>query len=399
MNVLQINTVFKQGSTGYIVYNIHQKLLSLNHKSFAGYGRGIWQEDNLIKISNKLDMYIHGIGTRIFDKHGLYSKKATQEFLKKIDKLDIDIFHLHNIHGYYLNYPLLFEYLKNKQKPVIWTLHDCWAFTGHCSHYDYIGCDKWQNECYKCPQKSRYPASFIFDNSLENFRLKKKYFTSLDNLIIVTPSNWLANEVQKSFLAKYDIRVIYNGIDLNVFKPVKSDFRKKYNLEDKFLILGVANVWEERKGFDYFIELSHILKSNEVIILVGLNDKQLQKLPKNIIGIKRTQNQKELVQIYSNVDVFVNPTLEDNFPTTNLESLACGTPVVTFDSGGSSETIDENCGKVVEKGDLDKLYKAIGEVKKNGKDFYRNHCIDRAKKYFDKEMMIEKYVKLYKEIV
>jgi len=398
MTVLQINTVYKQTSTGYISYNIHNKLLSLNEKSFIAYGRGEWQEKNLIKIGNKFDMYLHGIGTRIFDKHGLYSKQTTKEFIKEIDKLDIDIFHLHNIHGYYLNYPILFEYLKETNKPVVWTLHDCWAFTGHCSHYDFIECDKWQEECFDCPQKSRYPASLVFDNSLNNFRLKKRYFTSLEQLTIVTPSNWLYKEVKKSFLNRYDITVIHNGIDLAIFKPIKSDFRKKYNLKNKFLILGVANVWEERKGFDYFINLSKLLKSDEKIILVGLNDKQLKDLPKNIIGIKKTQNQKELVEIYNSCDIFVNPTLEDNFPTTNLESLACGTPVVTFDSGGSSETIDKQTGIVIEKGNLNKLYEAIYEIREVGKDRFSQSCINRAKKLFDKEKMLTQYIKLYKDI-
>ena len=389
MKILQINTVYKQGSTGNIVANIHNALKSNGFESFVGYGRGNWQEDNLIKIGNKLDMYIHGIGTRIFDKHGLYSKKATKQFLKEIDILDIDIFHIHNIHGYYLHYPTLFEHLKDKK--VIWTLHDCWAFTGHCAYYDYIGCDRWQSECLNCPQKNRYPASLVFDNSLDNFRLKKRYFTSLDNLTIVTPSKWLSGEVKKSFLRGFDIQVIHNGVDLSVFKPIKSNFRQKYNLKNDFLILGVANVWEKRKGIDYFFELSKIIRNNEKIVLVGLTKKQLRKLPKNIIGIKRTRDQKELAEIYSSADVFVNPTLEDNFPTTNLESLACGTPLITFVSGGSPETIDEDCGKVIEKGNLEDLYSGICEIRKKGKEFYSRYCISRVKNFFDKKFMIESY--------
>jgi len=215
MRVLQINTVYKQGSTGNIVANIHKELLQQNHKSFVAYGRGEHSEKNSIKIGNKFDMYLHGVGTRIFDKHGLFSKKATIEFIKKIDMLDIDIFHLHNIHGYYINYPILFEYLQKKNKPVIWTLHDCWAYTGHCVHYEYVGCDKFQSHCNTCPQTRQYPASLVFDNSYNNFELKKRYFTSLDNLTIITPSKWLYKEVKKSFFKKYNVRVIHNGIDLD----------------------------------------------------------------------------------------------------------------------------------------------------------------------------------------
>jgi len=394
MKILQINTVYKTGSTGKIAKNLNDLIITNGWQSFIGYGRGKHKDKNAIKIGSKLDMYVHGVGTRIFDKHGLYSKKATIEFIKKIDKLDIDIFHLHNIHGYYLHYPTLFEYLKNKK--VIWTLHDCWSFTGHCSHYDYIGCNKWQNECYKCPQKNRYPSSFIFDNSKENFKLKKRYFTNLKNLTIVTPSNWLANEVKKSFLRGYPIKVIHNGIDLNIFKPSKSNFRKKHNLENKFIILGVANVWEERKGFDYFIKLSQMLSDDEQIVLVGLNDVQLKSLPNNILGIKRTSSAKELAEIYSLADVFVNPTLEEVLGLTNIESLACRTPVITFDSGGSPETIDEDTGIVIEKGNLEKLYKAIQQIKTNNID--KQKCRYRAVEFFDKNKNFRKYMELYKDI-
>jgi glycosyltransferase involved in cell wall biosynthesis len=294
---------------------------------------------------------------------------------------------------------MLFKYLKQKNKPIVWILHDCWAFTGHCTYYDYIGCDKWQSECNSCPQLRQYPASYIFDNSKNNFLLKKRYFTSLDKLTIVTPSNWLANEVKKSFLNKYNIKVIHNGIDLNIFKIKKSNFKKKLNIENKFMILGVANVWEERKGFEYFVKLSNIIQNDEVIVLVGLNDKQLKNLPRNIIGIKRTNNLEELVDIYNSADVFVNPTLEDNFPTINLESLACGTPVITFDSGGSPETIDNNTGIVVEKGNIKDLYKAIQNIKNIGKNVFMDKCRTRVEKYFDKNDRFDEYIKLYQEVI
>jgi len=396
MKILQINTVYKSGSTGKITKDLNDLIIDDNNESFIAYGRNEHQDSNCIKIGNKLDMNMHALGTRIFDKHGLYSKKATIDFIKELEKLNLDIIHLHNIHGYYMNYTILFEYLKKINKPVIWTLHDCWSFTGHCSYYEYNECDKWQNECSVCPQLRQYPASFIFDNSKNNFLLKKKLFTNLNNLTIVTPSDWLANEVKKSFLKSFDIKVIHNGINLDIFKPLTSNFREKYKLENKFLILGVASVWEERKGFEYFIKLSKLLKNDEKIILVGLNDEQVKLLPSNIIGIKRTENQKELAQIYSGADVFVNPTLEDNFPTTNLESLACGTPIITFKSGGSPECINENTGIVIEKGNLNKLYEAIVTIKENTKEKYTLFCRNRAKKYFDKNDRFKEYLDLYK---
>ena len=396
MKILQINTVYKSGSTGKIAKDLNDLILSYGHESFIAYSRGKHSESNCIQVGNKLDINFHALGTRVFDKHGLYSKKATISFIQELEIVNPDIIHLHNIHGYYLNYPILFEYLKKIDKPVIWTLHDCWSFTGHCSYYEYNGCDKWQTECGACPQLRQYPASLVFDNSKNNFLLKKELFSSLNNLTIVTPSTWLANEVKKSFLKNYEVKVINNGIDLDIFKPSHSNFRVKYKLENKFLILGVASVWEERKGFKYFIELSKLLKNDEQIILIGLNNEQIKSLPSNIIGIKRTENQKELAQIYSAVDIFVNPTLEDNFPTTNIESLACGTPIITFESGGSPECIDENSGIVVEKGNLNKLYEAIVTIKKNGKNKYTLSCRNRAKKYFDKNDRFKEYLDLYK---
>ena len=396
MRILQVNTVYKSGSTGKIVKDLNNLIINDSHESFIAYSRGEHSENNCIHIGNKLDMNLHALGTRIFDKHGLYSQRATINFVKKVEKLNIDIIHLHNIHGYYMNYPILFEYLKKTNKPVIWTLHDCWSFTGHCSHYEYSECDKWQTECGNCPQLRQYPASLFFDNSKNNFLLKKELFSSLHNLTIVTPSKWLASEVKKSFLKNNEVKVIHNGINLEIFKPLISNFREKYKLEKKFLILGVASVWEERKGFKYFIKLSKVLKSDEQIILIGLNDEQIKLLPSNIIAIKRTENQEELAQMYSTVDVFVNPTLEDNFPTTNIESLACGTPVITFESGGSPECIDDRTGIVVKKGNLNKLYEAIGYIKENGKEKYASLCRNKAEKYFDKNDRFKEYLDLYK---
>ena len=395
MKILQINTVYKSGSTGKIAKDLNDLIIESNSQSFVAYSRGEHNDSNCIKIGDKFDINIHALGTRIFDKHGLYSKRATINFIKELEEINPDIVHLHNIHGYYLNYPILFEYLKKIDKPVVWTLHDCWSFTGHCSHYEYSGCDKWMRECGECPQLRQYPASFVLDNSKNNFLLKKKFFTNLNDLTIVTPSHWLADEVKKSFLKNYEVKVIHNGINLDIFKPLNSNFREKYKLENKFLILGVASVWEERKGFEYFIKLANQLKKDEVIILIGLNDKQMKILPLNIIGIKRTENQEELAQIYSAVDVFANPTLEDNFPTTNLESLACGTPVVTFESGGSAECIDKDTGIVVEKGNLEELYKAITTTKEITKEKYTLQCRNRAVKYFDKDDRFKEYLDLY----
>ena len=335
---------------------------------------------------------MHVAKTRIFDKHGFGSTKATKEFIKKVEEYDPDVIHLHNIHGYYINTEILFEYLKRANKKVVWTLHDCWAFTGHCSHFDYIGCDKWKNGCKKCPQKNEYPSSKIADASEFNYEKKKELFTSVKYMTIVTPSKWLAGLVKESFLGKYEVIVINNGIDLDVFKPTESDFREKYGLQDKTIILGVASVWTERKGVNTFIELSEKLDDNFKIILVGVNKKQKSMLPKNVIGITRTNNVKELAEIYTVADVFVNPTLEEVMGLTNVEALACGIPVITFDSGGSVECIDESSGKIVTKGDIDKLIKYINEIK--NMNISKECCINRAN-LFNKWEKYNKYINMY----
>jgi glycosyltransferase involved in cell wall biosynthesis len=400
VKVLQINSVCGIGSTGRIVVQIHKLLKEKGYKSYVAYGRDYARDcDSTVRIGNKFDNYMHVAITRLFDRHGFGSKKATANFIEKVEKIDPDIIHLHNIHGYYVNIELLFKYIKEANKPVVWTLHDCWAFTGHCAYFDYIGCDRWKTGCYECPQKKTYPSSILIDNSKRNFERKKELFTGIKNMVIVTPSRWLAGLVKESFLKEYPVKripvkVINNGIDLEIFKPMESDFRKRYGLENKFIILGVANVWDRRKGYDYFIKLSETLKQDEIIVMVGLTEKQKKNLPKNIIGITRTNNVKELAEIYSAADVFVNPTLEDNFPTTNLEALACGTPVVTFDTGGSPECVDESCGVVVEKGNLKELIEAIERIRLN--TFNKDYCINRAKD-FDKSKYSE-YLELYSSL-
>ena len=334
----------------------------------------------------------------MFGKHGFYSRKATKKLIEKIREVDPDIIHLHNIHGHYLNVEVLFEYLASSNKKVIWTLHDCWSFTGHCAYYDYVNCNKWQTECNNCPALREYPRSLIFDRSKESFKDKKRIFNSVEDLTLVTPSRWLEEETKKSFLSKYPVQVINNGIDLSNFKPSIGDFRKKHGIEEKFIILGVAGVWERRKGLDYFLELAKKAKDDDVIVLVGLSQEQLNKLPKNIIGISRTNSVKELAEIYTTADVFVNPTLEDNFPTTNLEALACGTPVITFDTGGSPEAVDDQTGIVVEKGDLEGLIKAVQYIKVKWKEKNTGLYLERAKRNFDKNDKFGEYVELYKYV-
>ena len=396
MRVLQINSVCGVGSTGRIATDIHKVLVEHGHESLLAYGRETHPScSHAIRIGDSLSIYGHVLETRLFDRHGLGSAKATQHFCRQIERLAPDVVHLHNIHGYYLNYEILFSYLKTAGKRVVWTLHDCWAFTGHCAYFDYVKCGKWRGGCYLCPQKSTYPASLWLDNSSMNYRRKVAAFSGVPDLTFVTPSNWLASLVKQSFLQPYNVRVINNGIDLDVFAPTPSTFRRTHGLGNKFVILGVASQWSQRKGLSYLLALARTLATDEVIVLVGLSEKQNKELPIGIISIPKTHSVKALAEIYSVADVFVNPTLEDNFPTTNIEALACGTPVITFASGGSGESVGGDCGHVVPTGDLVGLRIAINGTKSAGKLHYSGACRERALLLYDKWTRFADYLIVY----
>lgn len=396
MKILQINSVYAFGSTGRITQDLKDVIEKYQGQCAVIYGRGDKViEDNVFKIGNDLDVRFHVIYTRLTDKTGFASSYHTKKMIAKIQEYDPDLIHLHNIHGYYVNIELLFNFLKEYNKPVVWTLHDCWAFTGHCTHYDAINCQKWQIECNKCPQINEYPKSF-YDNSYNNFYLKKEIFTAIQNMYLVTPSQWLSNEVKKSFLKTYPCYLIANGIDLEKFSINKNLLQNV--APNKLKILGVASVWGERKGFNDFIQLAKIINLNEYeIIMVGVNSKQKKELENNgIIAIERTNSVEELVSLYQQADVFFNPTYEDNFPTTNLEALACGTPVLTYKTGGSPESLTDNCGVVVEKGDLDSVIFHLKRWKTY--NFCKDDCIKQAKK-FDKFLKFNEYYQLYTEIL
>lgn len=397
MKILQINSVCGVGSTGRIATDLYKVLEEQGHECKIAYGRGTAQEEiNSIRIGSNLDNYMHVFKTRVFDKHGFASVNATKKFIDEVKEYDPDIIHLHNIHGYYINIEILFNYLKKANKPIVWTMHDCWAFTGHCAYFDYIGCNKWKSKCSNCKQKKVYPNSKLLDNSMWNYEKKKALFTSVKNMTIVTPSEWLAELVKESFLGKFDVRVINNGIDIQTFKPTKNDFKKQYGLEDKFIVLGVASDWTERKGLKYFLKMQQILDHKYKIVLVGVDEKQSKKISKEILVIPKTKNVNELIDIYSAADIFVNPTLEDNFPTTNIEAIACGTPVITFKTGGSIESIDEKTGIVTknksEKDIISSIYKL------NNKEKYKINCRNRAEKLYDKNKKFKEYIYLYDEI-
>lgn len=402
MKVLQINTSVNSGSTGRIAEDIGRLLISRNDLSYIAFARAEGKSvSSLIKIGNKAGIYGHVLRTRLLDGHGFGSYHATEKFLKEVRRVDPDIIHLHNIHGYYIHIGLLFSYLKEVKKPVVWTLHDCWSFTGHCSHFDRVNCEKWKTQCYSCPLKKRYPASWFLDRSKSNYLKKKELFSSLDSLSVVAPSQWLADHLKNSFLKDSDIRVINNGIDLSVFRPdVETQaIRQKYGLENKSVILGVANVWTETKGLNDLLELNQSLRPDEQLVLVGMNKQQLKVLPLGIIGIERTESVDELARFYALAEVYVNPTYLDNFPTTNIEALACGTPVITYKTGGSAEAIDDKCGIALQKGDIAGLRLAIDKMAETDRAVLRVLCAERVKQLYNKDDRFEEYLSLYRKLI
>ncbi len=398
--IFQISSELNVGSVGRIAEQIGELVLEQGWESVIAYGRESKpSKSKTIKIGNGFDLIVHGVLTRVADRHGFASKRATEKLISEIESIKPDLIQLQHLHGYFINIEILFNYLAKINIPVVWTFHDCWSFTGHCTYYDMIGCEKWKEKCFSCPQKKEYPSSLIADNSYNNYLDKSKIFNSVDNLTIVPVSYWLGEQVKQSFLKSKRIRVIQNGIDLEKFSFKDNDVKKIFHIEDKFLILGVANPWDERKGLKYFIELSTKISNNDKIILIGLSKKQIQSLPKNILGLERTVDDYELARMYSAADVFVNTTLDEALGLTNIEALACGTPIITFDSGGSVEAVFEDTGFVVPKRDVEALVLAINCVKLKKKEVYHNLCRKKAENHFNKTDRFSEYIDLYKDLI
>jgi len=402
MRLLQISIEVNSGSVGRIAEQIGDTVIKNGWSSYITYARNHnSSSSNIIKIGNKLDLFLHGFETRIFDNHCFSSKSATNDLIHVIKEIKPDIIHLHHLHGYFINIEILFDYLKVSLIPVVWTFHDCWSFTGHCTHFDFVGCDKWKTQCYSCEQKGEYPKSLLIDRSKINFIKKKKIFNSLKKLTIVSVSKWLDSKVSESFLNNIDRRVIYNGVDLECFytKNSRSFIDQIYKTKNKYLILGAASTWDNRKGFSDFISLSKELDESFIIILIGLNKKQLSLLPKNIIGIERTESQNELCEFYSASDLFLNLSVEETFGLTTAEALACGVPVVVYNVTACPELVSDKTGYVVEKNNIYELIKVIKKAKNLGKNYFTEECRKRAISLFDKSQRFSEYYDLYNEIL
>lgn len=400
MNIVQINASFRIGSTGTIMSGLQDVISRSDNKGWmvCAYSHHS-QRDDLFstgKFSPSIEVRKNILISRLSGRMGYRNRHVTEKMVQWISEKQPNIIHLHNIHGDYLNLEVLFDYLETSKVPVVWTLHDCWAFTGRCSHFDAIGCEKWKTGCFDCKNKYVYPITYIFDRSKQMWQDKRRLFTSLENMVLVTPSAWLADYVRNSYLKNYPIRVIHNGIDLDVFKPVE---KSKYcrSIEGKKVILGVANMWSQNKGLGDFIALNRkIDHSKYQIVLVGLNSRQLKNIDSDILALGRLNDSYEMARLYSAADIFVNPTYQDNFPSTNIEAIACGVPVVTYKTGGSVESVSEETGRIVERGDIAGLSAAIDYICDH-KDKYKE-CRRIAEEKYNKYKVYANYLRLYSEL-
>ncbi len=389
--LLQINTVVNTGSTGRIAEEIGKIAISRGWKSYIAYGRGKPQsESQLIRIGNDWDMYSHILQSRLFDNHGLASKNATEKFIKQIERIKPDVIHLHNIHGYYLNYEILFQYFAHIDTPIIWTLHDSWALTGHCACYE---CADFDADCKSCHYIHSYPKSLFLSRSKKNKENKKKVFTSVNRMTIVTVSKWLESCVKKTFLNKYPIKTIYNGIDTQIYRPLP------YLKQNVKTLLSVANIWSERKGLKDIIALREHLPFEYQIILIGLSKKQIQNLPPGITGIPRTDSQLELARYYSNADVVLSLSTYETFGLTVAESLACGTPVVVYNITSPPELVTNDIGRVVNIHDIEGVKSAIIDLCNTEKEYWVNTCRSKAIKLYNESCNYLQYFNLYKACI
>lgn len=402
--LLQITCSYNFGSIGRIAEQINSLARQKGWETWYAFSRyGSSSNSNLIHVGSMFGVYEHYLERRLFDNEGLASRTATKRFISEIDKIQPDIIHLHNIHDHWLNYQKLFEYFRTLDKPIVWTQHDCWAFTGGCYHFIQRDCYRWrENGCTNnCPALNNAKMRRLFEKTQKHFQIKKELLSSIKDLTIVPVSYWMEGFVKKSFLKDKNIVTIQNGIDLLQFIPQNSDnVRKRYGIGESKYVIGVSNVWLPYKGWNDFLKLSDMLPKDLRIVLVGLDEHKItEAAKKGIIGIPRTQNIAELAALYSGAECFCNPTYQDTFPTTNLEALACGTPVITYCTGGSPEAVSPQTGFVVEQGNLDAICKAIATIMNKGKSYYATECRQRAERCFNKEEKFEEYLKLFNTLL
>ena len=395
MRILIVNLRIGSGSVGRIVSDLYHGAIQNGHECKIAYARGgigDIPENDTYRICDETEVKIHAGLTRLFGNTAFYFSRTTSRFCKWISQYNPDIVHLHGVYGYYLNMATLFSYLAEKNMRVISTLHSCWDFTGHCCYFDYSGCEQWKTGCKKCKQKASYPKSSFLDNTAYNYTRKKTAYDRLHRCTIVTPSEWLMKYVEKSFLGIHRIVVINNGVDRKAFHPYPSKTSKVSSI--KPVIISVANIWDNRKGWNDIVELSYYCRDKAQLIVVGVSAEQKKALSEGTLAISRTESKEELAQLYSDATVFFNPTYEDNYPTVNLEAVSCHTPIVTYDTGGSPEIFKYgNWGRVIKKKDYGCLLDYAEKVFK--KQIMFDFSNDSS---LSNEKMVEKYISLYTDI-
>ncbi len=394
--LVQINTVCNT-STGKLMGDIQRKANASGYETLSIVGRRKPFSDlRCIKIGNGLSFWIHVCINTVLDRQGYASYFVTRRMIQKLRQEQPDIIHLHNLHGYYMNLPLLFDYLsKEFRGKIFWTFHDCWPFTGHCAYFTAVGCDKWEKECGKCPNKRVYPISLFADASRKNYADKKKMFTELNNLTIIVPSKWMEEMVRKSFFQNYPVITVNNGIDLQSFsyhRPLDELYEKYDISREKKIILGVANIWDGRKGLSDFLALAKKLPAGYQILLVGLTARQMKRLPSNMKGIRRTQDKKELVMLYSCASIFMNPSVEESFSLVTVEAISCGTPAIVLDTSAVKELICDENGIVLKKHGTADYLEAIKILEE--RRLSREQVSQTAQKY-DVDVYAKRIVDLY----
>lgn len=398
MRVLQINAVYETGSTGEIIKGINYCAHKQGIETYIACASYNNDDNNVVVIGNAIDHKLHALYSRVFCKQGYASKIATAKFLKKVGKINPDIIHLHNLHSNYINITMLFKYIKSHKIQTVITLHDCWYMTGKCCHFLDVGCEKWKTGCIGCPKlKGELPSIFI-DNADKVLKDRKKYIGDNPYVHTVGCSEWVTGICKQSVISPTTFGTIHNGIDLDIFKPTKSSLRSKKGLEDKFVIMGMANKWLDPINADTYNYFTDNMSDNDVLMLIGCKPEQIGNLPKNVIGIGFVSDRKELAEYYSAADAFVNTTKVDTFPTVNIEALACGTPVVTYNSGGSAEAVTDNTGFVVDFGDYKSLFNAVNIIKESNFE-YAGKCVSYSKEHFNKNNCYIEYLDLYKKLL
>lgn len=396
MRVAFLNSVYPLGSTGRIVQSLETRLNDTGNESFVAFGRGQSSSDHHFMSQSRLQQRVSIGKTRVFGKHGFYDSRVTARMLKWLEIVSPDLVHLHNLHGHYLNLPMTFSFLRELDVPVIWTLHDCWALTGHCAHFDYIGCSRWETGCFACPNLAGYPRSLLFDRSKSSWEDKAELFSSLRDLRLVVPSNWLGGLVARSYLKSRSVHLIRNGIDLRVFRPSPSSAHAIRDSKE-FTILGMASKWLDPRNRRVIEEIAQKLRPHDRLLLVGAEPGEVpDSLSRRTETIGFVANPGALAELYRRTDVFVNLTLEDTFPTVNLEALACGTPVITFDSGGSPEAVDRQTGAVVRRGDASGVLMALEQFRTFDRQSIAEACATRATALYDRDHAADEHLALYR---